>query len=168
MIRTMNIFSFNDKHYLQTHGTDYGDKDGSFIRQPFSRRIRDGHLITCPFPNPHTVALHTTSFSLRASSPIWASETSLARTRERASGEVRGARVLARLASLAQIGELARRLDIFMIWTRSVQDLNTFTSFLNEIHPTIKFTRDYSFTSRYQTSYSFQSSSLRRICSTGV
>ena len=58
--------------------------------------------------------------------------------------------------------------DIFMIWTRSVQDLNTFTSFLNEIHPTIKFTRDYSFTSRYQTSYSFQSSSLRRICSTGV
>ena len=37
--------------------------------------------------------------SLRASSPIWASETSLARTR-----------VLARLASLAQIGELARRL----------------------------------------------------------
>ena len=37
--------------------------------------------------------------SLRASSPIWASETSLARTR-----------VLAKLASLAQIGELARRL----------------------------------------------------------
>ena len=42
--------------------------------------------------------------SLRASSPIWASEASLARTRERA------ARVLARLTSLAQIGELARRL----------------------------------------------------------
>ena len=37
--------------------------------------------------------------------------------------------------------------DIFMIWTRSVQDLNTFTSFLNDIHPTIKFTCDYSFTS---------------------
>ena len=37
--------------------------------------------------------------SLRASSPIWASEASLARTR-----------VLARLVLLAQIGELARRL----------------------------------------------------------
>ena len=53
--------------------------------------------------------------SLRASSPIWASETSLARTCERAA-KLRGAeaprrsRVLARLASLAQIGELARRL----------------------------------------------------------
>ena len=37
--------------------------------------------------------------------------------------------------------------DIFMIWTRSVLDLNTFTSFLNDIHTTIKFTCDYSFTS---------------------
>ena len=37
--------------------------------------------------------------------------------------------------------------DIFMMWTRSVQDLNTFTSFLNDIHPTIKFTCDYSFPS---------------------
>ena len=36
--------------------------------------------------------------SLRASSPMWASEASLARTRER-------------LTSLTQIGELARRLD---------------------------------------------------------
>ena len=36
--------------------------------------------------------------------------------------------------------------DIFMIWTRSIQDLNTFTSFLNDIHSTIKFTCDYSFT----------------------
>ena len=43
--------------------------------------------------------------SLRASSPIWASETSLARTGERAA-KPRGAR----LASLAQIGELDRRL----------------------------------------------------------
>ena len=39
--------------------------------------------------------------SLRASSPVWASETSLARTRERAASRV--GRVLARLASLAQI-----------------------------------------------------------------
>ena len=36
--------------------------------------------------------------------------------------------------------------DIFMIWTRSVQDLTTVTSFLNDIHPTMKFTCDYSFT----------------------
>ena len=54
----------------------------------------------------------STPFSLRASSPIWASEASRARTRER--GAPRGfaarSRVLARLVSLAQIGELARRL----------------------------------------------------------
>ena len=51
-------------------------------------------------------------YSLRASSPIWANETSLARTSERAA-RPRGAprlRVLARLASLAQIGVFARRL----------------------------------------------------------
>ena len=44
--------------------------------------------------------------SLRASSPIWASEASLG-----PSGLCRS-RVLARLALLAQIGELARRLGI--------------------------------------------------------
>ena len=47
--------------------------------------------------------------SLPASSPIWASEASRARTSERASERASG--VLARLASLAQIGELARRLN---------------------------------------------------------
>ena len=46
--------------------------------------------------------------SLRASSPILASEASLARTRERGAAR---SRVLARLVSLAQIGELARRLS---------------------------------------------------------
>ena len=52
------------------------------------------------------------SSSLRASSPIWASEASLARTREQAA-KPPGAgerpplsRVLARLTSLTQIGEL--------------------------------------------------------------
>ena len=45
--------------------------------------------------------------SLRASSPIWASEAGRARTRERAAPR---SRVLARLASLVQLGELARRL----------------------------------------------------------
>ena len=52
--------------------------------------------------------------SLRASSPIWASEASLARTHEQAAkprgAEAPRSRVLARLASLAQTGELARRL----------------------------------------------------------
>ena len=56
--------------------------------------------------------------SLQASSPIWASEASLARTCERGaellSSAPRGfaarSRVLARLVSLAEIGELARRL----------------------------------------------------------
>ena len=54
------------------------------------------------------------NYSLRASSPIWASEASLAKTRERAAkprgAEAPRSRVFARLASLAQIGELARRL----------------------------------------------------------
>ena len=44
--------------------------------------------------------------SLRASSPIWASETSLASL-----SSAPCSRVLARLTSLAQIGELARRLE---------------------------------------------------------
>ena len=50
--------------------------------------------------------------SLRASSPIWASNASLARTRERRPSRLRRSlarsRALARLVSLAQIGELAR------------------------------------------------------------
>ena len=36
--------------------------------------------------------------------------------------------------------------DFFMIWTHSVDDLHAFTSYLNSIHPTIKFTSNYSFT----------------------
>ena len=48
-------------------------------------------------------------FSLRASSPIWASEASLARTPLARS--LARSLVLARLASLAQIGELAGRLS---------------------------------------------------------
>ena len=56
--------------------------------------------------NDHLERTYTFLCSLRASSPIWASETSLARTFSSAPRS----RVLARLASLAQIGELARRL----------------------------------------------------------
>ena len=36
----------------------YGDSDSSVIRQPFSRQIRHGCLITCPFPALHMVALY--------------------------------------------------------------------------------------------------------------
>ena len=36
--------------------------------------------------------------------------------------------------------------DIFMIWTHSLDDLQTFTTYLNNIHPTIKFTSNHSFT----------------------
>ena len=36
---------------------------------------------------------------------------------------------------------------IFMLWTHSVDDLHAFTSYLNSIHPTIKFTSNYLFTS---------------------
>ena len=50
-------------------------------------------------------------FSLRASSPIWASEASLAAPRSR---------VVARLALLAQIGELARRLEPVTPWDLQV------------------------------------------------
>ena len=49
---------------------------------------------------------------LRASSPVWVSEASLARARERAASAPHS-RVLARLTSLDQIGELARRLMVF-------------------------------------------------------
>ena len=67
-----------------------------------------GHLASSAImKRPHLI-------SLRASSAIWASEVSLARTCEQGvSPAPRGlaarSRVLARLASLAQIGELARR-----------------------------------------------------------
>ena len=62
--------------------------------------------------------------SLRASSPIWVSEMSLARTRER------GGRthVLARLASLAQIGEFARRLWRHSPLPERLEQANPFAS----------------------------------------
>ena len=73
---------------------------------------RSNELINfCPEWSHHCIW----STSLWASSLIWASETSLARTRERAA-KPRGALcscVLARLPLLAQIGELARRLLIY-------------------------------------------------------
>ena len=52
--------------------------------------------------------------SLRASSPIWASEASLARTRKEGPKGLFPSRVLARLVSLAQMGEPARRLCMYL------------------------------------------------------
>ena len=87
-------------------------RSGSEIRD-HSDHGRSNELINfCPEWSHHCIW----STSLRASSPIGASETSLARTRERAA-KPRGAlcsRVLARLTLLAQIGELARRLLIYL------------------------------------------------------
>ena len=58
-----------------------------------------------PTEKEGTGTINSLQISLRASSPIWASEASLTRTSAPRS------RVLARLASLAQTGELARRLS---------------------------------------------------------
>ena len=94
------------------------------------------------------------SSSLRASSPFWASEASLARTCERAA-KPRGAeerpsaprsRVLARLTLLAQIGELARRLHILLAHPSYLPRFPLF-------HPTLRAStygevRDLSFTSQ--------------------
>ena len=96
MILTMNNFSFNDKHYLQTHGTAMGTRMAPSYANLFLAKFETDALSRAPF-QPF----------------IWWRYID----------------------------------DIFMIWTRSVQDLNTFTSFLNDIHPTIKFTCDHSFTS---------------------
>ena len=96
MILTMNNFSFNEKHYLQTHGTTMGTRMAPSYANLFLAKFETDALSRAPF-QPF----------------IWWRYID----------------------------------DIFMIWTLSVQDLNTFTSFLNDIHPTIKFTCDHSFTS---------------------
>ena len=36
--------------------------------------------------------------------------------------------------------------DIFMIWTEGLENLNTFVTYLNNLHPTIKFTSNHSLT----------------------
>ena len=86
MILTMSNFSFNSKHYLQTHGTAMGTR----MAPSYANLL---------LPKFETDALTRASFQPF----IWWRYMD----------------------------------DIFMIWTRSVQDLNTFTSFLNDIHPTI-------------------------------
>ena len=72
--------------------------------------------------------------SLRASSPIWASEASLASEGPR-EGFAARSRVLARLVPFAQIGELARRL--FAHLNFQLQNLN-FTSEFNILHSSFR------------------------------
>ena len=96
MILTMNNFSFNDKHYLQTHGTAMGTRMAPSYANLFLAKFETDALRRAPC-QPY----------------VWWRYID----------------------------------DIFMIWTHSVEDLNTFTTFLNDIHPTIKFTCNYSFTS---------------------
>ena len=91
----------------------WGDQDQD-QRSEITRIMVDqnNELINfCPEWSHHCIW----STSMWASSLIWASETSLARTRERAAkpwGTLRSC-ILARLPLLAQIGELARRLLIY-------------------------------------------------------
>ena len=95
MILTMNNFTFNDKNYLQIHGTAMGTRMAPSYAKLFLAKFETDAISRAPY-QPHT---------------WW------------------------------------RYIDeIFMIWTQSV-DLQTFTTYLNNIHPTIKFTSNYSFTS---------------------
>ena len=96
MILTMNNFTFNDKHYLQTHGTAMGTRMAPSYANLFLAKFETDALLRAPF-QPY----------------IWW-----------------------RFID-----------DIFMIWTHSLDDLQTFTTYLNNIHPTIKFTSNYSLTS---------------------
>ena len=96
MILTMNSFTFNDKHYLQIHGTAMGTRMAPSYANLFFAKIETDALSRAPH-QPHTWWRYID--------------------------------------------------DIFMIWTHSVDDLHAFTSYLNSIHPTIKFTSNYSFTS---------------------
>ena len=96
MILTMNSFTFNDKHYLQIHGTAMGTRMAPSYANLFLAKFETDALSRAPH-QPHTWWRYID--------------------------------------------------DIFMIWTHCVNDLHTFTSYLNGIHPTIKFTSNYSFTS---------------------
>ena len=89
------------------------------------RRGRQARILQQMFENSRSQIVFRTDifqkFSLRASSPIWASEVSLARTRERGAEE-------RRLVSLAQIGELARRLPKIVVGCPCWIPSKTFTS----------------------------------------
>ena len=92
----MNNFSFNDKHYLQVHGTAMGTRMAPSYANLFLAKFETNALSRAPY-QPHTWWRYID--------------------------------------------------DVFTIWTHSVDDLQTFTAYLNAIQPTIKFTCNHSFTS---------------------
>ena len=93
IILTMNNFEFDDKHYLQIHGTATGNKMAPSYANLFLAKFETDALSHAPH-QPYT---------------WW------------------------------------RYIDgIFMIWTHTEQDLLSFTSYLNSIHPTLKFTSNHS------------------------
>ncbi|XP_078370299.1 uncharacterized protein LOC144654063, partial [Oculina patagonica] len=96
MILNCNNFTFNDKHYLQIHGTAMGTRMAPSCANLFLAKFETDALSRAPY-QPHTWWRYID--------------------------------------------------DIFMIWTHSIDDLHAFTSYLNSIHPTIKFTSNYSLTS---------------------
>ena len=81
----------------------------SYYTRQFHTRVSPGYSTHARLTNPVWTLLACEQALL-----IWASEASLARTRERGAPRDFAARsrVLARLVSLAQIGELARRLEL--------------------------------------------------------
>ena len=89
MILTMNNFSFNEKNYLQTHGTAMGTRMVPSFASLFLGLFEANALANAPF-KPHTWWRYID--------------------------------------------------DIFMIWTEGEDHLNVFINYLNNIHPTIKFT----------------------------
>ena len=94
MILTMNNFSFNDKHYLQIHGTATGTRMAPSFANLFLDLFETNALQNAPF-KPY----------------IW----------------------------LRYID------DVFVIWTESIDNLETFINYLNNLHPTIKFTSSHSY-----------------------
>ena len=95
MILTMNNLTFNNKHYLQIHGTAMGTRIAPSYANLFLAKFETDALPRAPY-QPHTWWRYID--------------------------------------------------DIFMIWTHSIDDLHAFTSYLNGIHPTIKFTFIYIYT----------------------
>ena len=92
IILTMNNFEFDDKHYLQIHGTATGNKMAPSYANLFLAKFETDALSHAPH-QPHTWRRYID--------------------------------------------------DIFMIWTHTEQDLLSFTSYLNSIHPTLKFTSNH-------------------------
>ena len=137
-IYTQDLSMRNDMNLLVINDNRMRSRDSFVLKQilislhfisfswNLSKTAREAKVSTAVWPHPEIFCFGLLEDSLRASSPVWASETGLARTRERAAGTFSRSRVacvqtspisfvarvqvLARLASLAQIGELARRL----------------------------------------------------------